>query len=91
MKQSKIKGKALFQEHGRDSPSSASRAPSDSESDADSTTMELDLEGAIDAADLFFPHSVSSAAENRRLLKRRYQVRYLIALPSVGIKMQAKL
>ena len=43
-KQSKIKGKTLFQEHSRDFPSSASRALSYSESDADSTTMEVNAQ-----------------------------------------------
>ena len=86
MKQSKIKDKALFQIHGTDFPfSSATRTPSDSESDAGSTSMEVDMESATDGADSFFPHAVSNAAENQGRLKRHYHVRHLIASQSVKI------
>ena len=86
MKKSKIKGKALFQTQGIDFTfPSGTRSPSDSESDAGSPTMDVDIEGAIDDACLFPAHMMSNAAENRRLLKRHYQVRYLIASESVRI------
>ena len=80
------KRQGLFQTQGVDFPSSsATRALSGPETDAGSTTMEVDTEGAIDVADLFVSHAVSNAAENQRCLKRHYQVRHLIASQSVRI------